>query len=504
MIAKTRIGSLIGKNTNSHSWWLLAAVILGDGLFVVLQVPSPSFLGFGLTPIPLLLAETLAYLLGGYLVYRLGVLSNKVFYYANFIIVVVVCLVLAFAPVPGSFGTALQLLVYISLALLNLGWGVCFSSFRPSVSVVLVVGAYVLWGIFSFCISITVETQLGDVLQVVFPFVSLVLLGFCLKKLNFGINNKQFSKQESRPGFLSVFRSVGFLFSASLAFAFIFGSIMEIDVLLGNESFIASPEAQIGSVFLCLAMLIYVLATGAQFRYRLVVIVVIALATILMWRAIFQSNSFFTSGLPMIIFNFFGMIVWIVFAWQAFESKVNSFCIFALGLGSMRLGLLGGRCLAIVLKDRLGLSWEVVRSISILGLWILFICVLLAVWFILKRQRSELLPFESETKNSVIDSSETENTPLFNVATSQTSGLHTKLFEETATVSGLTEREREILLMYASGRSAVYIAEELYLSNYTVKTHLRRSYAKLGIHTRQELLDLIWKEQGPEDLAKQH
>ena len=70
-------------------------------------------------------------------------------------------------------------------------------------------------------------------------------------------------------------------------------------------------------------------------------------------------------------------------------------------------------------------------------------------------------------------------------------------FAEAVHVAGLTEREQEVLKMYASGRSAVYIADELYLSNYTVKTHLRRCYAKLGVHSRQELLDLIWKGQYP-------
>ena len=59
-------------------------VVVGDGLFVVLQVPSPSFIGFGLTPLPLLLAETATYLLGGYVVFRLRLYSSKALYFGCF------------------------------------------------------------------------------------------------------------------------------------------------------------------------------------------------------------------------------------------------------------------------------------------------------------------------------------------------------------------------------------------------------------------------------------
>ena len=56
---------------STYPRWLLWAVVFGDGLFVVLQVPSPNFFGFGLTPFPPLIAETIAYLAGGYAVWRL-------------------------------------------------------------------------------------------------------------------------------------------------------------------------------------------------------------------------------------------------------------------------------------------------------------------------------------------------------------------------------------------------------------------------------------------------
>lgn len=56
---------------------------------------------------------------------------------------------------------------------------------------------------------------------------------------------------------------------------------------------------------------------------------------------------------------------------------------------------------------------------------------------------------------------------------------------------GLTERECEVIHMLMSGRSASAAAKELYLSANTVKTHTRSIYRKLGVHNRQEMIDLV-------------
>lgn len=56
---------------------------------------------------------------------------------------------------------------------------------------------------------------------------------------------------------------------------------------------------------------------------------------------------------------------------------------------------------------------------------------------------------------------------------------------------GLTEREGEIMVMFAKGRNLPYVMEELVLSKSTVSTHRQHIYKKLGVHSAQEMIDVI-------------
>lgn len=60
--------------------------------------------------------------------------------------------------------------------------------------------------------------------------------------------------------------------------------------------------------------------------------------------------------------------------------------------------------------------------------------------------------------------------------------------EHTGTYETLTDREREILQLVASGYSNREIAEHLHISAHTVHNHRIRLMEKLGIHDRMELL----------------
>jgi len=78
-----------------------------------------------------------------------------------------------------------------------------------------------------------------------------------------------------------------------------------------------------------------------------------------------------------------------------------------------------------------------------------------------------------------------------------------KLLEELVTGEGSTDlealshRQREILGLVAEGRSNAQIAAHLYLSESTVKQHLRAAYKLLGVRNRGEAARLVRINEDP-------
>lgn len=65
------------------------------------------------------------------------------------------------------------------------------------------------------------------------------------------------------------------------------------------------------------------------------------------------------------------------------------------------------------------------------------------------------------------------------------------VLESIASAFKLTEREREVLDYVAAGHNSPYIAERLFISEYTVRTHMRNIYRKTGVESKEGLVRLI-------------
>lgn len=66
---------------------------------------------------------------------------------------------------------------------------------------------------------------------------------------------------------------------------------------------------------------------------------------------------------------------------------------------------------------------------------------------------------------------------------------------------GLSERETEVFLLLAQGRTRKFICDELFISAGTASSYTSRVYEKLGVHSKQELLTLVLEQEQEKEKA---
>ena len=74
---------------------------------------------------------------------------------------------------------------------------------------------------------------------------------------------------------------------------------------------------------------------------------------------------------------------------------------------------------------------------------------------------------------------------------SPASDVWDEVIESLCKSGGLSPRQREILPYLAKGRDAHYLENRFFISHATAKSHIYSIYRKLGVHSRQELIDLV-------------
>jgi DNA-binding CsgD family transcriptional regulator len=70
-------------------------------------------------------------------------------------------------------------------------------------------------------------------------------------------------------------------------------------------------------------------------------------------------------------------------------------------------------------------------------------------------------------------------------------GIWTKRINALSAECGLSPKETEVLFLLAKGRNAEYIQNELVVSRHTAKAHIYHIYQKTGVHSRQDLINML-------------
>ena len=188
----------------------------------------------------------------------------------------------------------------------------------------------------------------------------------------------------------------------------------------------------------------------------------------------------------------FNVLIWILLADVTYRYRLSSLRVFGVGWSMLTIGVFLGSHVGQTLCDTIAPFSP--RALSIIAL-AATIAVLLSYMFVLtdadlvklttlaeeqERERESRLAQRGEGNASGAEAPASDRAPRF-----------VNRCKQIAEACGLTERETDIMILYAKGRSSARIQEDLHLSRGTITTHLRHVYMKMDVHNKQEFLDYI-------------
>lgn len=171
------------------------------------------------------------------------------------------------------------------------------------------------------------------------------------------------------------------------------------------------------------------------------------------------------------------VMTWMVLALWAKKTPVKPYLVFAVGWIAECAGSTLGQTLAPLFAVRI----ETFYAVAIM-------LILVAVGFAFSEGRVVLdIDFE--------DGGEDEDTPRRSQTVEPVEPDADPL-DTFASAHDLSPREREVCALWITGHGLKYIEDALFISESTVKTHLRNIYRKCDTHNRAEIIALFERESG--------
>lgn len=262
----------------------------------------------------------------------------------------------------------------------------------------------------------------------------------------------------------------------------------------------------------CVAGVLYVLVSlvgnevdVSRLYYPVTILVVLGISVVPL-----MGSGAFEGRFIGIAYACFIMMIWCLLAHVAHLSGLSPVRVFGLGRGASALGTTAGWLLGSQLIGQQAQNPLFIWSVSIVMVVALLIVSMLVfndriIGMVLRtsvaedpeggedaaveaRSTSCLGAAVSVEKAEAIAVEDADDSEL---DSERRTGSFTKRCLAVSSTYGLSQRERDVLFLLAKGRTIGYIADDLGVSFNTAKSHIRHVYVKTGVHTRQELLNLI-------------
>lgn len=293
---------------------------------------------------------------------------------------------------------------------------------------------------------------------------------------------------------------------AAAVFSATCGFIIESDIVSNVQSHQTALTGIIGGAVATI-LLVWTVSSrpiriDLDFAYPLCAALLTAIAIM---RVAAPESADLSASLVTISLHTFFCLMWMSFTSHAHERKLPGFYLLGLAVGVSQLSIACGRMLGGILARTASFDAAQCATIAI-GMLSIGTALLFVVFARQAVRRNaemgrtpSLRPLRNDESGadgrtrpdpSRKNSSEQDEEPPVAPAPAVSPEGNAAL-DLMARRFALSKREKQIVGEFSTGRSARSIADNNLISEHTVKTHLKHAYAKMEVHSRQELLDLL-------------
>lgn len=391
-------------------------------------------------------------------------------------------------------------------------WADCYGRMHPARTSFYLPVAFLLTAALFLAVSLLTEYAgvPAIVLMLPLPVVSYACLLRCRAEKPDGRAAPEGGTRRS----LAALGSLLGLIVASLVLSCLFGFVWELTVFsVGsvNEAHLAPLVANLAVAAGLVGLVLYARTRiNLDMAYRLIVPVIVVLFAVLPF--FWETNPVALNIIMSASYGLFDVIIWSLVVACSYDFAVSGYIVGGIVRALSVLLRLVGMGIGFLITLVPGKPSALIVGVSIGALYVL---VMLGVFNMLRRKRRPAEGAEGErgeveapeariaatTQQPQVEAAPTLATPPApvapappastpNVATTNDTA-NQALYAAIAEDYGLTRREAEVLPYLARGRSAKVIAEALFVSESTVRTHIRRILEKTDLHSKQQVIDLI-------------
>lgn len=296
--------------------------------------------------------------------------------------------------------------------------------------------------------------------------------------------------EESRSRFPRSFWkliAVTFVFSfVVVALRSMLVEVSPVDVTLENTRLVMLLRMAMALVFAAAAIGV----EGERFDFgKIYSVIMAAVVALVAFCPIVGVTHLGWSALVTFLSAVFEFVLWCILAFVVYQRHISAVLVFGFGYGAFMVGSGAGWAAGVHVFPQIALTSNSIVLYSVLAF------AVLACAFVLfsEKEFDRLFKPEGEGEATLDDllGDELPQPQAADAAQADKKGRFGQAIDSLAAEAGLSRREKDVLRCLAMGYDSGTAAQRLQVSWNTVRTHTRNVYAKLDIHSRQELIALV-------------